>query len=238
MPLYLIATPIGNLSDMSQRAIEILSKSPVIAAEDTRSARRLLSAFKISADGKQIVSYGEHNESAMAPWLSQILRDGRDVSVVSEGGTPLISDPGFRLVRAAIEAGIGVVPLPGPCAAIAALSASGLPVHGFIFRGFLPKKPGARRRILETMKTREETLILYESAQRIPKILPDLVEIFGADRPACIARELTKIHETFWRGSLEELVQRVEREPLRGECTLLIAGLTRSSAADESDEVD
>src|SRR5205085_10199912 len=138
----------------------------------------------------------EHNEAGMAPRLLEDLRAGSDIAVISEGGTPLISDPGFRLVRAAIEAQIPVIPIPGPNAAIAALSASGLPVHGFIFRGFLPKKPGARRRILESLREREETLIFYESPQRVPKILPEFVELFGAARPACLARELTKMHET------------------------------------------
>jgi 16S rRNA (cytidine1402-2'-O)-methyltransferase len=235
--LYLVATPLGNLGDFTQRGIETLTKVPIIAAEDTRSARRLLSAFNISADGKQIVAYGEHNEAAMAPRLAEQLREGRDIAVVSEGGTPLVSDPGFRLVREAIAAGIPVVPIPGPSAAVAALSASGLPVHGFIFRGFLPKKPGARRRILESVKDREETLIFYESPQRVPKIFPELVEIFGASRPACLARELTKIHETFIRLPLGELARQVAAEPPRGECTILIAGVTRESEREEDDDL-
>ena len=227
MPLYIVATPLGNLSDMSPRAIETLKLCPVLAAEDTRSARRLLAAFDISADGKQILSYGEHNEVGMAPKLAEMLTRGIDVAVVSEGGTPLVSDPGYRLLRAAIDAGITVIPIPGGCAAIAALSASGLAVHGFIFRGFLPKKPGARRRILESLKDREETLIFYESPQRVPKVLPEFVEIFGADRPACLARELTKIHETFVRMPLSELAAFAEKQALRGECTLLVSGVVR-----------
>lgn len=235
--LYLVATPLGNLGDFTRRGIETLTQVPVIAAEDTRSARRLLSAFNIPAEGKQIVAYGEHNEAAMAPRLAEQLRQGLDIAIVSEGGTPLVSDPGFRLVREAIAAGIAVVPIPGPSAAITALSASGLPVHGFIFRGFLPKKPGARRRILESIKDREETLIIYESPQRVPKIFPELVEIFGANRPACLARELTKLHETFLRMPLGELAKKIETEPVRGECTILIAGLTRD-AADESEGED
>jgi len=238
MPLYLIATPIGNLGDISQRALDTLKSVSIIAAEDTRSARRLYSAFNISADGKQIVAYGEHNEVGMAPRLAEQLRAGLDVAVVSEGGTPLLSDPGFRLVRAAIEAGIPVIPIPGANAAVTALCASGLPVHGFIFRGFLPKKPGARRRILESLKEREETLIFYESPQRVPKVLPEFVEIFGAARPACLARELTKVHETFLRMPLSELNEHVQRQPLKGECTLLVAGVTRQSAADTEPEVE
>jgi 16S rRNA (cytidine1402-2'-O)-methyltransferase len=237
--LYIVATPIGNLSDMTTRAQEILRACPIIAAEDTRSARRLLSAFQIPADHKQILSYGEHNEAGAAPRLAEALKCGQDIAIVSEGGTPLVSDPGFRLVRAAIDAGVQVVPIPGANAAVAALSASGLPVHGFIFRGFLPKKPGARRRILETLKDREETLIFYESPQRVPKVMPEFVEIFGADRPACLAREVSKIHEAFLRMPLGELAARVASQPLKGECTLLVAGLTRKGAeANEPDESD
>jgi 16S rRNA (cytidine1402-2'-O)-methyltransferase len=235
MPLYLIATPIGNLSDISQRALEILKSAPIIAAEDTRSARRLLSAFNISTEGKQIVVYEDHNESRMAPKLVEDLKRGVDIAVVSEGGTPLVSDPGYRLVHAAIEAGVVVIPVPGPCAAIAALSGSGLPVHAFLYRGFLPKKPGARRRILESLKDREETLIFYESPQRVPKIMPELVEIFGGSRRACLARELTKMHETFVRLPLSELAEFVQKQPPRGECTLLIAG-AGSGDSDESDD--
>jgi len=236
MPLYVVATPLGNLSDLSPRAQETLRACPIIAAEDTRSARRLLSAFQIPAEHKQLLSYGEHNEAAAAPRLAEALASGRDIAIVSEGGTPLVSDPGFRLVRAAIDAGVAVIPIPGPNAAIAALSASGLPVHGFIFRGFLPKKPGARRRILESLVEREETLIFYESPQRVPKILPLLVELFGPDRPACLAREITKIHETFLRMTLAELALHVAATPLRGECTLLIAGVSRKDAVIEEED--
>lgn len=234
--LYLVATPIGNLGDMSQRALEVLRAAPILAAEDTRSARRLLTAFDISADGKQILPYGEHNEAGMTVRLTEALAAGTDVAVVSEGGMPLISDPGFRIVRAAIELGVAVVPIPGANAVVTALAASGLPVHGFIFRGFLPKKPGARRRILDSVKEREETFIFYESPQRVPKIFPELVEIFGADRPACLAREMTKIHETFLRGTLSELAAKIDAQPPRGECTVLIAGVTRLSRNDEGND--
>lgn len=236
MPLFIVATPLGNLSDISQRAIDTLTCVPVIAAEDTRSARRLLSAFNIPSDGKQILSYGEHNETGMAPMLAEKLKSGFDIAIVSEGGTPLISDPGFRLTRAAIDALVPVIPVPGPSAAITALSASGLPVHGFIYRGFLPKKPGARRAILDSLKDREETLIFYESPQRVPKILPEFVEIFGGARQACLARELTKIHETFYRMPLADLSNFAQENPLKGECTLLVAGVTRTSIID--DETD
>lgn len=228
--LYLVGTPIGNLGDVSRRAAETLARAGVIAAEDTRSARRLLAALGIPAEGKRLVSYGEHNEAAMAERLAEDLAAGTEVALVSEGGMPLISDPGYRLVQAALAKGVTVVPIPGPNAALAALAASGLPVHGFIFRGFLPKKPGARRRILESLKDREETLIFYESPQRVAKVLPELAEVFGAGRPACLARELTKLHETFVRLPLGELAMRVAAEPPRGECTLLVAGVMRASS--------
>ena len=233
--LYIIATPLGNLGDISRRALETLRSVSVIAAEDTRSVRRLLAAFQIPADGKQIVAYGEHNEAAMAPRLAGPLRNGVNIAIVSEGGTPLISDPGYRLVRAALDAGVQVVPIPGPCAAIAALSGSGLAVHGFIFRGFLPKKPGARRRILESVKDREETLIFYESPQRVLKVLTELLEVFGPARRACLARELTKVHESFVRMPLAELYEYVQKFPPKGECTLLISGVRREDGGLESE---
>lgn len=238
MALYLVASPIGNLGDISQRALETLKLAGIIAAEDTRSARRLLAHFNIPADGKQIVVYEDHTETGMAPKLAEALQRGVDVAVLSEGGTPLVSDPGYRLVQAALACGAAVIPIPGPCAAIAALAGSGLPVHGFIFRGFLPKKPGARRRILESLKDREETLIFYESPQRVPKIMSDLIEIFGAGRPACFARELTKLHETFVRLPLGELAKQIEQNPPRGECTLLISGITRESLNDDDGEAE
>ena len=226
--LYLVATPLGNLGDASARAVEVLTKVHVLAAEDTRSARRLLSGLGIGLAGRELLSYGDHNERQMAPRLVAKLVTGLDVAVLSEGGTPLISDPGYRLVRGAIEADLAVVPVPGPCAALAALSASGLPVHGFIFRGFLPKKPGARGRILDSLREREETLIFYESPQRLVRLLAELVHMFGADRPGCVARELTKVHEVFWRGTLGDLVRRAEEEErarrLKGEITVLVAG--------------
>jgi len=234
MPLYLVATPIGNLGDISQRAHEVLARAALLAAEDTRSARRLLSALGIGLEGRALVSYGEHNEREMALRLSEDLRAGKEIALLSEGGTPLISDPGYRLVQAALQVGAAVIPLPGPCAAIAALSASGLPVHGFIFRGFLPKKPGARRRILDSLKQREETLIFYESPQRVAKLLVELVEVFG-ERRACVARELTKLHESFHRGTLRELRDcfTTQNAP-KGECTVLVAGTTETSAESEA----
>jgi len=236
MSLYLVATPIGNLADITQRAIATLSQATIVAAEDTRSARRLLAALNLSAQGKQLVSYGEHNEAAMAPLLAERLKAGVAVALISEGGTPLVSDPGYRLVQAALACGAPVVPVPGPSAVLAALAGSGLPVHGFLFRGFLPKKPGPRRRVLESLRGREETLIFYEAPQRVARLLEEMVQVFGAERPACLARELTKVHETFVRLPLGELARRAAQEPARGECTLLVAGVPRGTAEEGSME--
>ena len=229
MPLYLVATPLGNLADISARAREVLGTARILAAEDTRSARRLLSALGIALAGRELLSYGEHNEAELSGRLALRLGAGEDVALLSEGGTPLISDPGYRLVRAAVEAGVAVVPVPGPCAAVAALSASGLPVHAFLFRGFLPRKPGARQRMLDSLRDREETLIFYESPQRLGKVLPELSRVLGADRRACLARELTKLHEEFLRGTLGELELLVAsgKLPEKGEFTVLVEGKLR-----------
>ncbi len=228
MPLYIVATPLGNMADLSPRAMDTLKQADILAAEDTRSARRLLSRCEISLEGKTLVSYGDHNESKMAPRLADWLSEGKTIAVLSEGGTPLVSDPGYRIVRAAIDADETITPIPGPCAAISALCASGLPVHGFIFRGFLSKKPGARQKVLESLRDREETLIFYESPQRLDKLLAHLCEVLGEDRPGCLAKEISKLHEAFWRGSLGELLARVqeskESRRLKGEWTVLVGG--------------
>ena len=230
MSLFLVATPIGNLADISERAKQALIQAQIIAAEDTRSARRLLAALNIPLQGRELVSYGEHNEKQMAARLGPLLERGNRIALISEGGTPLISDPGYRLVQKALQAGAPVVPIPGPCAAIAALCASGLPVHAFLFRGFPPKKSGARGRLLKELAEREETLIFYESPQRVGAFLKDLADTMGAGRRACVARELTKFHETFLRGTLGDLAERLGQEASpnapRGECTVLVAGMT------------
>ena len=243
MALYLVATPIGNLGDITLRAKEILEKTRLLAAEDTRSARRLFQALNIPLDGHELVSYGDHNERNIVDRLGPALKNGTDIAVLSEGGTPLVSDPGYRLVQAAIAAGVPVIPIPGACAAIAALSASGLPVHGFIFRGFLSKKPGARGKVLESLKSREETSIFYESPHRMEILLEDAARILGGERKACVAREVTKMHESFWRGTLTELLIQWRSElakgphgAARGECTLLIAGALETEPEDEESE--
>jgi 16S rRNA (cytidine1402-2'-O)-methyltransferase len=227
--LWVVATPIGNLADLSPRAQEILRHVDVIAAEDTRHSSALLQHFGI---GTRRVALHEHNEREVSDELVGQLRDGRQIALISDAGTPLISDPGFRLVRAARAAGIVVSPLPGPCAAIAALSVAGLPSDRFAFEGFLPAKSAARRAHLQTLSLQTRTLIFYESSHRIAETLIDCAAVFGPQRRAVVARELTKMFETVLDGSLAELCERVEADAdqRRGEFVLLIAG-----AAEDAD---
>ncbi len=218
--LYIVATPIGNLEDITRRAIRILGEADRIACEDTRQTRKLLDHLGIA---KPMVSYHEHNENARAAQLIEALEAGENVALVSDAGTPLISDPGYRVVAAAIEAGISVVPVPGPSAAIAALSAAGLATDAFRFGGFLPVKKSARRKMLEELKSETCTLIFYEAPHRILETLEDIAQILGARRVA-IARELTKVHEEILRGTAAELGERLSaRASIRGEITILIA---------------
>jgi 16S rRNA (cytidine1402-2'-O)-methyltransferase len=205
MPLYIVPTPIGNLADITLRALEVLREADVIACEDTRRTGNLLRYHSI--EGKSLVSYHEHNERRRSEQLREDLASGRTVALVSDAGTPLISDPGFRLVRAAQEVGVEVIPLPGPCAALTALSGSGLPVHRFCFLGFPPKGPVKLRRLLEAERNNDGSLVLYESPQRLTKLLDAIVEVFGADRQVAIARELTKIHEQIQRDCVGELAE-------------------------------
>ena len=218
--LYLVATPIGNLEDITLRALRVLrEEAACIACEDTRQTQKLLDHYGIK---KPLVSYHEHNEAARSGELVERMAQGESLALVSDAGTPLISDPGFRLVSAAIEKGFPVVPIPGVSAALAALAASGLPTDQFRFVGFLPAKAGARRRFFE--ETREEggTLIAYESPHRIVESLEDLASVAG-DRPIALARELTKIHEEFIRGTASEVYQELRKRPsVKGEITLVI----------------
>lgn len=239
MPLYLIATPIGNLEDMTLRAIRLLKEVDLIACEDTRHTRRLLDHFGISS---ATISYHEHNEKSRAGELVERLRSGRSVALVTDAGTPGISDPAYRLVCAAIEAGIEVIPIPGPTALVAALVASGLPTDAFLFCGFLPPKRQARRGKLEQLKSQRATLVFYEAPHRIRETLTDALAILG-DRRAVVARELTKLHEQFLRGSLAELANLLATQSPRGEMALVIAGNTDdnlgfSSEFSLADEVD
>ena len=221
--LFVVATPIGNLGDLSPRALETLKTVVAICAEDTRHTRQLLAHFGVD---KPLIALHEHNEGdAAAPLVARLLA-GESLALVSDAGTPLVSDPGFRLVRAAREAGVAVSPIPGASALIAALSVAGLPSDRFIFEGFLPAKGKARRERLAELASEPRTLIFYESSHRIEEALDDAVAVFGGDRRAVIARELTKLFETVLDGSLSELAQRVRADPnqRKGEFVLLVQG--------------
>jgi 16S rRNA (cytidine1402-2'-O)-methyltransferase len=217
--LYLVATPIGNLADITQRALQVLRDVAVIACEDTRHTRKLLQHYAIDT---KTISYHEHNEKQRAAELIERLQQGSDVAVVSDAGTPAISDPGFRLVRAAIESGINVVPVPGPSALIAALIAAGLPTDEFFFGGFLPARSTARRTRLDELRSVPGTLIFYEAPHRLAAALKDAYDVLG-EREAVVARELTKLHEEIRRGRLSELAEHYNSvEQPRGEIVLLI----------------
>jgi 16S rRNA (cytidine1402-2'-O)-methyltransferase len=217
--LYLVATPIGNLEDITYRAVRLLGEADLIACEDTRQTRKLLDHYGIH---KPTVSYHEHNEAERAPELAERLLGGATVALVSDAGMPLISDPGYRLVRAAIENGIRVEPVPGPSAALAALAASGLPTHAFYFGGFLPSKPGQRESALEALADQLVTLIFYEAPHRLLESLEAIEQVLGP-RPVVVARELTKMHEEFLRGSAGEIrAELAARDSVKGEITLLI----------------
>ncbi len=221
--LYVVATPIGNLGDMSQRAIEVLQGVDLIAAEDTRHSGALLRHFGITTP---CTALHEHNERKVAPQLLARLAGGEALALISDAGTPLLSDPGFHLLQAAIEAGIRIIPIPGPSALVTALSAAGLPTDRFCFEGFLPGKAAARRKRLEALREAGPTLVFYEAPHRIEACLADLQAIFGAERPAVLARELTKTFETFLRGSLADIAARVAADPdqRKGEMVLIVGG--------------
>lgn len=230
--LYVVATPIGNLEDMTARAVRTLAEVDLIAAEDTRESGKLLRHFGIT---KPIVSLHEHNERRMVPRLIRQLRAGKSIALLSDAGTPLVSDPGYHLVSAAHAAGIPVTPLPGACAAIAALSVCGLPSDRFAFEGFPPPKAAARRRRFEQLRDEPRTLIFYEAPHRIAECLADMVQVFGTDRPAAFARELTKQFETVRAAALGKLYEwvRTEADQRRGEIVVLVGG--RHAAAPTTD---
>ncbi len=217
--IYLVATPIGNLEDITLRALRTLREADVVACEDTRHTGRLLAHFEIR---KPLLSYHEHNEAQRAAELVGRARRGEAVAVVSDAGTPGISDPGFRVVRAAVEAGVPVVSVPGPVAAVSALAASGLPTDSFRFAGFLPAKSGQRRKALEALRHEDVPLIFYEAPRRIVATLEDVLQVLG-DRPLAVARELTKLHEEFLRGSVSTVLEELRsRTALKGEMTVII----------------
>jgi 16S rRNA (cytidine1402-2'-O)-methyltransferase len=218
--VYLVGTPIGNLEDMTLRAIWVLKQADLIACEDTRQTQKLLHHYGIET---RAVSYHDHNEASRAAELVETLEKGARIAVVSDAGMPGISDPGFRLVGLAIARGMPVFPVPGPAAFLAALVASGLPTNSFSFRGFLAAKSGARRRELEKIANSSSTEVFYEAPHRIKETLADVVEVLGPDRPVVVARELTKIHEEFLRGTAGEVAQTLNaRGEVKGEITLLI----------------
>lgn len=229
--LYLVATPIGNLEDITLRALRTLKEADQIACEDTRHTQKLLNHYNIS---KPLVSYHEHNEMTRAPELVLAMEQGQQIALVSDAGMPLVSDPGYRLVTLALRHHIGVVPVPGPSALLAALSASGLPNEEFLFAGFLPARRGERRRALERLRIEDRTIILYEAPHRIEETLAEAREILG-DRTACLAREVTKLHEEFRRGTLSEIIASLSDKPARGEITLLIGAFPAEQGAAQRD---
>jgi 16S rRNA (cytidine1402-2'-O)-methyltransferase len=232
--LFIVATPIGNLADFSARAIEVLKSVDVIAAEDTRHSKYLLQHYAIQTS---TISLHEHNEQQRSDALCQRLLAGESVALISDAGTPLISDPGYRLVTTVRDAGIRVIPVPGCCALITALSASGLASDRFSFEGFLPAKSSARKQVMESLKSDARTLIFYESPRRLLAALEDAVLIFGEQRQACLARELTKLHETIETRALVDLIDWVKADDnqQRGECVLLIEGSQNEATADEQE---
>jgi 16S rRNA (cytidine1402-2'-O)-methyltransferase len=226
--LYLVATPIGNLEDITPRAIRVLKLADLIACEDTRQTQKLLNHYEFQ---KPTVSYHEHNEASRAAELIERLTQGARIAMVSDAGTPGVSDPGFRLVSLAIERGIPVVPIPGPAAFVSALVASGLPLEPFSFRGFLPPKSGARRRMLEIIRSSQATEIFYDAPHRITETLGDAVAVLGANRRVVVARELTKLHEEFLRGTAAGVLEIVKsRREVKGEIVLLIGPASGSEA--------
>ena len=222
--LFIVATPIGNLEDITFRAVGILQHVDYIAAEDTRRTKKLLNAYDIPG---RLISYHDHNKTRQATKIVTDLVGGKSVALVSDAGTPTISDPGYVLVNAAIKEGIPIVPIPGVSAMATALSASGLPTDSFAFEGYLPRKSGRRRKFIESIKDEERTVIVYESPYRILAGLEDILDLCG-DRYVVVARELTKIHEEIVRGPVSKILERWSNKTIKGEITLLIAGAQHS----------
>ncbi len=234
--LFVVATPLGDPRDLSPRAAETLRAAELIVAEDTRSARRLLS--EIGGAGQPVLSCFDATEAGRAAEVAARLQAGAQVALISEAGTPLVSDPGYRVVAAAIAAGARVVPVPGPSALLAALVAAGLPPDRFLFLGFPPRKPGARRRLFESVRALPFTLVLYESPLRAAATLADLAGVLGETRAACLARELTKPHEELVRDTLAGLAARYATDRPLGEVTLVVAGAPESAGAEDLDDAE
>jgi 16S rRNA (cytidine1402-2'-O)-methyltransferase len=230
--IYLVPTPIGNMGDITSRAVEVLSTVDLIACEDTRVSGNLLKKLGVS---KKLVSYHEFNERRRAEQLVESVRTGTNIAVISDGGSPGISDPAYRIVRAAIESGLNVVALPGPCAIIPALTASGLPTDRFFFEGFLPQKEGARKNRLRHLSDFPHTLVIYESPHRVQKTLANALEVLG-DREACLAREISKKFEQYVRGPISRIIAELSDRSVKGEIVLIIAGASKEKAQDSHDE--
>lgn len=233
--LHLVSTPIGNLGDITYRAVETLRSADVVLAEDTRRTSVLLRHYDISA---RLVSAHEHNEAARAGTVVEMLREGKNVALVSDAGTPLLSDPGARIVREVIEAGFEVIPVPGASALLSALVPSGIPAERFAFYGFVPRKGGRRTELLEEIAALPHAVVIYESPNRVADLLRDLTEVAGSERRVAVARELTKLHEEFFRGTAAEALKRFETVEVRGEIVVVVEGRPEDSEADrvEADE--
>ena len=228
--LYIVATPVGNLEDITFRAVKRLKQEDLIAAEDTRHSRKLLSHYGIDT---KLVSCHEHNEINRTPQFIAQLKKGLDIALISDAGTPSISDPGYKLVAAVAKENLSIIPIPGCSAAIAGLSVSGLPTDSFLFLGFLPKKQQKQNQALEAIVNQSATLIIYESPRRIKLLIENILKILG-DRNACLAREITKLHEEYIRGSLSEILKALEeKEVIKGECSLFVQGQLEEKPIDK-----
>lgn len=230
--LYLVSTPIGNLSDMTRRALDVLRGADVVFAEDTRRSAVLLRHYEIDA---RLISAHEHNESSRARLVVELLTEGRNVAMVSDAGTPLLSDPGARVVRGALDAGFDVIPVPGPSALLAALVASGLPADRFTFYGFLPRKGGARQSLVDEIAESRHTAIIYESPQRLHALLEVLGQAAGGDRRVAVARELTKMHEEIVRLDLAQAIEAYRDREVRGEVVVVLEGAPEAKPMDADD---
>ena len=228
--LYIVATPVGNLEDITFRAVKRLKQVDLIAAEDTRHSKKLLSHYAIKT---KLVSCHEHNEINKTPQFITHLKNGLDIALISDAGTPSISDPGYKLVAAVAKENLSIIPIPGCSAAIAGLSVSGLPTDSFLFLGFLPKKQQKQNQALEAIVNQSATLIIYESPRRIKLLIENILKILG-DRNACLAREITKLHEEYIRGSLSEILKALEeKEVIKGECSLFVQGQLEEKPIDK-----